>query len=245
MYSPANATNNPPRYLVADGVAIYGGFVGSETTRDERDWLENLTILSGDIDGNDSEPIATRPNDIQGNNTGPILEATGAGTGTRLDGFTVTAGTGGSGSGMVIANGDGMVVENVDFIGNFSSANGGGVLADDAIAKFRNVRFLFNEAQRGGGLRLLGPDSFVTLVNTTFQENSSDNNGGAIYSNGNGFSAVNVRFLGNESNEGGAITCNNCTIEIANGEFVNNQGNRGGLMQNVAGGLVTMTNIIA
>ncbi len=32
-----------------EGVTLYGGFSGDETTLDERDWTRNLTVLSGDI----------------------------------------------------------------------------------------------------------------------------------------------------------------------------------------------------
>ena len=40
-------------FRVPSGVAVYGGFDGSEGTLMERDWLVNVTVLSGDIDGND------------------------------------------------------------------------------------------------------------------------------------------------------------------------------------------------
>ena len=34
---------------IPDGVAVYGGFAGTETSLSERDWRTNVTILSGDI----------------------------------------------------------------------------------------------------------------------------------------------------------------------------------------------------
>ena len=37
-----------------NNVRIYGGFVGTDTVRDQPDWQANNTVLSGDIDVNDT-----------------------------------------------------------------------------------------------------------------------------------------------------------------------------------------------
>ena len=52
----------------------------------------NVTILSGDIDNNDSQtPIITDLATVTGNTTNSYHVVTGA-TGATLDGFTITAG---------------------------------------------------------------------------------------------------------------------------------------------------------
>ncbi len=58
-----------------DGVGLYGGFVGGETTRDQRDWKTNVTILDG---GGWSDHVVDAP--------------TGATATTVLDGFTIRNG---------------------------------------------------------------------------------------------------------------------------------------------------------
>ncbi|MFN8465856.1 MAG: hypothetical protein U0X20_09910 [Caldilineaceae bacterium] len=40
-------------FSIPAGVAIYGGFAATETERTQRDWVANVTVLSGDIDHND------------------------------------------------------------------------------------------------------------------------------------------------------------------------------------------------
>ena len=111
LYTPPNAQSS---FNLGDGIALYGGFAGGESDLSERDWLNNLTILSGDVDGDDKAEIATSRDDIVGDNAGPVIQAGTAGEGTRVDGFTITAGTEAQGAGMAIGNGEGMAIENVN-----------------------------------------------------------------------------------------------------------------------------------
>ena len=56
VYKPGAAGETGQTFAIANGVAMYGGFAGTETAREQRDPSLNLTVLSGDIDSNDTHP---------------------------------------------------------------------------------------------------------------------------------------------------------------------------------------------
>ena len=100
VYSPGNSTSDT--YQIPDNVEVYGGFEGTETSRDQRNWMAHQTILSGYIDedsfGNSvqSETVVT-----MGNNT-------------LLDGFMIQAG---EYQGILGKNSD-FTVRNCDLVDN-------------------------------------------------------------------------------------------------------------------------------
>ena len=57
IYRPSQRVNaDDPRsatFHLVNGVAVYGGFTGVETQRDQRDWLSVTSMLSGDLAGDD------------------------------------------------------------------------------------------------------------------------------------------------------------------------------------------------
>lgn len=62
IYKPTTSSDQSASIQLRAGVAVYGGFAGNETTRGERNPQANVTIFSGDIDGNDSQtPVVTTP----------------------------------------------------------------------------------------------------------------------------------------------------------------------------------------
>ncbi|MBD3316374.1 MAG: hypothetical protein GF344_11360, partial [Chitinivibrionales bacterium] len=58
-YYPANANDEDPRsrFYVLDNVWLYGGFLGNEENKEDRNPLASKTILSGDLHENDSRGV--------------------------------------------------------------------------------------------------------------------------------------------------------------------------------------------
>jgi parallel beta-helix repeat protein len=79
-YKPATSPNWYATFQLVNGVPLYGGFAGGEICNNQRNWLTNHTILSGDInnDGN---------SDVQ-----YVVTASDVNQATIIDGFTVTRG---------------------------------------------------------------------------------------------------------------------------------------------------------
>ena len=64
------------------GVKIYGGFAGSETARDQRDWVTNTTTLSGNIGGTGNT-----------DNSYHVVTSSSLTTAAVLDGFIISDGS--------------------------------------------------------------------------------------------------------------------------------------------------------
>ncbi|MEZ4952731.1 MAG: hypothetical protein R2825_04055 [Saprospiraceae bacterium] len=82
IYFPTADNNRESSFLMPNGVSLYGGFVGNETTIDQRDFTTNQTILSGDI-GLPGDPA---------DNSYHILFSIGADSATIVDGFIIEKG---------------------------------------------------------------------------------------------------------------------------------------------------------
>ena len=93
VYKPTTSTTDRSVSIpLKAGVALYGGFAGSETERAQRDPQAHVTIFSGDIDGDDSQtPIVTEANTVTGLGNNSYHVVMGA-AGATLDGVTITAG---------------------------------------------------------------------------------------------------------------------------------------------------------
>ena len=228
-YKPTTGTDRTATFLLESGVAIYGGFAGTETSLAERDWETNLTTLSGEIGVQDDAA----------DNSYHVVTANSANTATILDGFTISGGNAngvtvqGQGGGMRISFADIILsnitfssnsanfggglysinsnptLMNVNFYGNFGGLDGcgGGMYIASSNPTISNATFAGNLASSGGGVCSYNT-SIPILTNVTFDGNTASvGNGGGMYNNSIP-TLVNVTFSGNIAISSGGAICN-------------------------------------
>jgi len=216
-------------FFIPGGVALYGGFNGTETDRNDRDWSVNLTILSGDIDNNDLNAdgnfIAESTGDVVGNNSYHVLYTENADPSTRVDGFIITAGW------AEILTPVGVTDPNLDGGGWYNQLSAPTFSSSPTIV---NTTFSGNYSVSEGGAFYTKPGpvggvNSSVIENCIFLNNYSGHSGGAIYlgSFNNGDyepEIINCTFTGNEAYRiGGAIYLVGDNATIVSSLFGNNQ----------------------
>ena len=154
------------------GLALYGGFLGTETLRTQRNPAVNVTILDGNYEG----PVIIIP-----------LAATNA---TTVDGFTITNGTGtpnpnSSGGGIYCLNASATINDNIIY-GN-SATYGGAIYCENAASMVITDNVIYyNSAYTGGGIYCLtsASTSAPVITDNTISYNNAALNGGGIYCDG-------------------------------------------------------------
>jgi hypothetical protein len=261
VHYPGAAGNREATFALKNNVAIYGGFAGNETRREQRDWQANPTILSGDIDQNDINTdgnyIAETWNDIQGSNAYHVVTGSGTDNTAKLDGFIITAGQA-NGSGFYTKFGGGMynssgspVLTNIAFCGNLAGlagydTGGGGMYNDHSSPSLTNVTFSGNQGIPSAGGMYNYHYSSPTLTDVTFSGNQAVGGGGGMYNRDHSNPTLtDVTFSGNSAlSGGGMINSSSSSPLLTNIVFNSNQAsNDGGGMKNNDSSNPTLTNV--
>jgi hypothetical protein len=229
VYTPGTAATDS--FQLINGVALYGGFAATETVRTERDWRTHITVLSGDIGGDDVTDVngvLLNPANIVGTNSQHVVTADAISSNTILDGFTITGGDAAS---------DGFCPE----------ACGGGILNTNASSyRLENLAIRGNRAQFGGGLHN-SLNSNVTVYNVLVQGNSAVRNGGGVLNSQSSTAAfVNVVISGNTAAQSGGGFYNSGSNPLLTNVTMSGNwaGVAGGGMANRGNGRATLTNAI-
>lgn len=135
VYLPTDIDDRTVSFELPDGVTVLGGFNGTETTVNQRDWENNLTILSGDI----GEP------DVLSGNSYHVVRAQNLLNGSSIDGVTIEKGS-----------------AYIYPIPDDDRIYGGGIyhyadtLVNESHLMIKNCRFYLNNAQLGCALATIG-----------------------------------------------------------------------------------------
>ncbi len=177
-YKPTDGTDREEAFVMREGVVIYGGFAGTETSLNARNWDTNKTILSGDI-GTDGDSSDNSYHVVAGANNATI------------DGFTIQGGNANGqwhnsrGGGLFCYESTSPAVSNCTFTNN-SAVEGGGIVAYISSAPtITNCAFTSNSAENAAAILFrVGPDTQDTgshIYDTTFENNTATDRGGAVY----------------------------------------------------------------
>jgi predicted outer membrane repeat protein len=235
---PTDATD--PRsatFQLVAGVAIYGGFKGDETARDQRNWRVNVVTLSGDLDQSGTQ-----------NDNDAYHVVTGASSAT-LDGVTITGGNANASSphnagGGIFNYSSSPTLSNVTISGNSATDSGGGIFNYSSSPTLSNVTISGNSATDSGGGIFNDGNSDPTLSNVTISGNSTTGSGGGMYNYYSSPTLSNVTISGNSATDsGGGIFTDKSNLTLTNVTISGNSASSGGGMfnQRVAPRLTNVT----
>jgi hypothetical protein len=237
-YTPG--TTREDTFQLKPGCQLYGGFAGTETSREERNWELNATFLSGDIG---------IVGDLEDNSYNVLHSANG----NIIDGLTICDGNanfdGSKGSydrgGGVYNDTSNLIIQNCIFLNNHatdssgalylgayiyievsgcsfinnSSAGSAGAIElaggyNNSVNQIRDCLFSNNHAGTNGGALSISGEYLVS--NCTFGNNAAEESGGALISSNSSYSKISrCTFIRNNSKSGGAagsnrLRCDQC-----------------------------------
>jgi predicted outer membrane repeat protein len=235
VYKPSIVGLADPRtatFRLKSGVALYGGFAGTETARSQRnlDPATNGAVLSGDFNGDD---VATYNGfvhiDNNAENALHVVTAENTDSATRLDGFTIRGGN-------ANINLDGL------------STAGGGIYILGGSPVLTNLEIRENRAKRGSGVDIWLGSLTLTNVTLTLNQCYADGAGGGLSADSSDLTMTNVAIFSNEASRGGGAVIRNSRLTLTNaivrGNFIPATGSNYGGGMEIINSDTTMTNVV-
>jgi hypothetical protein len=205
VYTPTDVLDIDASFVLPQEIALYGGFAGDESSREERDWQIHETILSGELGD---------PGDPEDNVRHVVLAADDA----RLDGFTVSGGY--ARGDFMQRNGAGVL----GTLGDFTVANC--VITDNltGIGGDDEIGMIGGNGGQGAGIYFTA--GALTLLDSLVIDNRTGNGGTGMTIGGNGGDGAGVAFF-----SGTSLVLRNVVFSgnrTGDGGFGGNIGGRGG-----------------
>ncbi len=217
-------SSNTASFIVDSGLLLYGGFNGTETSVSQRNPAVNVTILSGDVSGNDvAGDFATGRADNAAHVV--VVNGTTPGTAALVSGFTISGG-------------------NAAGTGAAFNTSGGGVFAYGRVL-MRGCSLVDNFATTGTAIYLA-----TTADDTEIKDCNISNNYGqaALYMRTvDGVQVDSCDFTSNLNEIGNtsaaALLAFNCqNLSLANSAFVSNKAPYAGALYCLTDSLPSITN---
>lgn len=255
-------------FILKDEVALYGGFSGVETDLGERNIEANETILSGDLEQDDSGTPS-------GNNAYHVVSNGNTfSKSTIINGFTIKAGLA-DGTMDRDKRGGGIILESCDLVislckiqGNEASNEGGGIYNESSTVTISTSEFIGNTAPNGGGIYNVfdaapeienclfrgntavagagaaNREALPNFKNCVFEMNTANTSGGGMLNDTASGEVINTVFRGNSASSGaGMFNINFASPIITNCLFSGNKASgTGGAIENSVDAAPSITN---
>jgi len=208
-YTPGSGSpDTSSSFIISSSISLYGGFNGTESSLDQRNFTMNQTILNGDVNGDDVGDFNTNRTD----NVHNIVVVDSLLVGSTIDGFIIDGGH-------TSNNNDQPEIE----------WRGGGIFSY-SLTVIRNCIFRNNFARSGGGV-YLSPNGGGTgcngssITDCLFTMNGTSQQGAGIFVSAiNGFEVVKCEFSDNTVNRGALYPVNSSNISVRDCRFQRNTG---------------------
>lgn len=205
-------------FELADGMSLAGGYAGlGAPDPNLRDVAEYVTILSGDLAGNDvpvRDPNRLMDEPARADNCDHVVTVSGP---SVLEGVTICGGHAWETTAPILPQ-----------------PGGAGLLVDGADVIVRDCRLEANFAIEGGAV--YARDANVLLMRCTLVRNSAALRGGGVWSwNPRHLELANCLLVGNAASAGGALWCEGGLIKLQNCTTIANRAAEGNFLLDLTG----------
>ncbi len=235
-------------FQLISGVALFGGFAGDENPvtfdLNDRDFVVNETILTGDLAGDDHADFGHN-----NENSHQVVTSSGTDETAVMDGFTVTGGLANApkyyGGGVYNISGSPTLI-NCTISMNEASSGGGIYNLSGSLTLincFVNSNWSSGPGSSSGGGGIWNETGTLRMVNCTLRGNQARNDGGGLYNDSSELTMIGCTFDGNSASDGGGLYNNSSDLNMSGCTFDDNSasdGNGGGIY--LKNGTATMAN---
>jgi len=231
-------------FSLVNGVSIYGGFAGNESSKNARAMINNeyvhQTILSGDLGRNDN---LSNPDTIR-DNAYTVLSGSGLSATMVIEGLTITGGNADtvSGGGVALSHCSNVTLDKLNITGN-NASNGAGVFIVGGSVTIKGCSITENFASNYGGGVHFGsgtPPGTLKVESSVIANNAANSGGGGLYQAAGTINVSASHFSGNTGLYGagllqeakgiGTITYSSFLSNVAPNRY-STQGQGGGVCQ--------------